>query len=144
MPVFSGAQNISDSQSLNLYTYVGNRPLYYTDPLGLYWYDDVGDVSAGFGDVVSLGLTKNLRGVLSDYYDMSDTVDPCSGYYTAGKWSGYAWWALTVSGANNSNRYLRWGWGKYKGKPNFRIAGDWLKWKNNPHINLWPPKYWSR
>jgi len=37
MPVFSGAQNISDSQSLNLYTYVGNRPLYYTDPLGLRW-----------------------------------------------------------------------------------------------------------
>ena len=37
MPTFSGSQNMSDSQSLNLYTYVGNRPLYYTDPLGLRW-----------------------------------------------------------------------------------------------------------
>ncbi len=93
-PMFlEGSKNMFfDSQSLNLYSYVGNMPTFYTDPLGLYWYDDLGDFSAGFGDTVSLGMTKELRSVLNEYTDLHDSMNPCSNYYTAGKWSGYAWW----------------------------------------------------
>jgi RHS repeat-associated protein len=142
MPSFSGSQNLSDSQSLNRYIYVGNRPFNYTDPLGLYWYDDVGDASAGFGDAVSFGLTKNVRGVLSDYLDMKDSVDPCSGYYTAGKWTGYAWWvafgSISAGGVINNNRYLRIGPGRKGGEKVFRIGGKWLKEvTGKPHLDLW-------
>ena len=95
---------------VNIYPYVSNSPLRYSDPLGLYWYDDAANLSAGFGDTISGGLTELARSQINNYYGYGDSVDKCSGYYTTGKWMGYAHGAATLlaGGLNGGAKSVFW------------------------------------
>lgn len=77
---------------VNLYSYAGNNPVAYTDPFGLCppppgTFDPLCfavNLSAGFGDAVTFGLTAMLRG------DADAQVDKSSAVYTAGQVAGVA------------------------------------------------------
>jgi hypothetical protein len=82
----------------NLFLYTGNNPVNRIDPLGLDWIDDVANFSAGFGDTLTSGFgltylwgvpagTESIRSLLGS----NESVNKCSGFYTAGKVGGYAW-----------------------------------------------------
>jgi len=71
--------------SINLYSYVDDNPIHIIDPLGLDIVDSAANVAAGFGDIVSFGLTNWIRNVAG----WNDVVDKCSFGYSAGKWAGY-------------------------------------------------------
>jgi len=98
----------------DLYGYVLNDPINLIDPLGLSWIDwggfdyldPVGDFVAGFGDTLTFGGTAWIRDQWNEAFDWEDSVDPCSGAYTAGKWSSYAW-DVAVGGAalKSASRY---------------------------------------
>src|SRR6185312_10501984 len=63
------------SNDVNMYTYVGDNPLSYVDPYGLFDLpllpQEVADISAGIGDALSLGLTDLIR----DAMDINNVVD---------------------------------------------------------------------
>jgi RHS repeat-associated protein len=65
----------------NLYVYVMNDPVNLVDPLGLDWLHTLSDLSAGFGDMISFGLTARFRQLFS--YD--DVVNRCGGAYGIGQ-----------------------------------------------------------
>lgn len=82
---------------LNLYAYTANNPTTRLDPLGMSWWDDVGDFvwehtptledaanfSAGFADGLTFGATEILREKL----DINDGIDKCSGAYKGGEYT---------------------------------------------------------
>ena len=70
----------------NPYGYTGGNPLQFADPLGLDWLQDLGDWSAGFGDTITFGGTRWVR----EQMGTNDVVDTCSGFYTAGGYTGTA------------------------------------------------------
>jgi hypothetical protein len=67
---------------------VGNNPLSYSDPMGLYswpeFVDDAANASAGFGDTISFGITDWIRYQL----EVNGSVDKCSAAYSGGEWAG--------------------------------------------------------
>jgi RHS repeat-associated protein len=67
--------------SSNLYAYALEDPVNMVDPDGLQSLDDFADFGAGFVDSFTFGLTSGLWG---------DSVDRCSGWYTAGEWAEFA------------------------------------------------------
>ena len=69
-----------EATTANPYGYTDGNPLQYTDPLGLDWLQDAGDWSAAFGDTITLGGTKWVRGKLG----VDDAVNYCSTFYTWG------------------------------------------------------------
>ena len=77
---------------LNLYGFAGGDPVNFSDPFGLCppppgTFDALCfavDLSAGFGDAVTFGLTAKLRG------DADAQVDKSSAVYTAGEVAGVA------------------------------------------------------
>ncbi|HET8937489.1 MAG TPA: RHS repeat-associated core domain-containing protein [Polyangiales bacterium] len=69
------------SGDTNLYAYVGGDPVNRRDPRGLDWVD----VSTGFGDGLTFGLTRRIRNATGWG---AEAVDPCSSDYSAGKWVG--------------------------------------------------------
>lgn len=71
---------------VNLYRYVGNSPVFHTDPSGLDWLDGAANFSAGIGDSMSLGLGWLIRDKLIGI----NTVDYDSGGYYWGGWGGVA------------------------------------------------------
>jgi len=80
----------------NLYIYSSNDPINQFDPFGLDSIDDLANFTAGFGDVVSLGLTDYLRGKIG----INDVVDKCSTSYSVGWWAGMLH-QLAFSGAGS-------------------------------------------
>ena len=85
-------------EGMNWYAYAGNNPVTRVDPEGLFfsWEDPArpsgavrtlqkaNNFSAGLGDKVSFGLTGWLRRKGGTDY----LVDPCSGWYEGGQWTG--------------------------------------------------------
>jgi RHS repeat-associated protein len=71
------------SGSLNLYTYLGNRPVGFIDPLGLDYVDVAANYAAGFGDSVSFGITRWVRRW------MGIIAEECSWSYSLGSWTGF-------------------------------------------------------
>jgi len=90
MPALGSANNPYAPQT-NLDAYAQNNAVNGIDPYGLYSIDnfiqDVANFSAGFGDTISFGLTDWIRDQMGTNY----VVDKCSGVYTTGEVSGYAW-----------------------------------------------------
>jgi len=68
----------------NVYVYTGNNPVYFIDPLGLDAVDVAANYAAGFGDMVSFGITNYAR----DKLGANSAIDQCSIAYSAGWWTG--------------------------------------------------------
>ncbi|HKA22652.1 MAG TPA: RHS repeat-associated core domain-containing protein, partial [Blastocatellia bacterium] len=68
----------------NFYAYTENNPIYFVDPLGLDAIDVAANYAAGFGDMLSFGITRYVRSELG----VNNVVDQCSTAYSAGWWSG--------------------------------------------------------
>jgi RHS repeat-associated protein len=49
---------------VNLYAYAGSDPIDYTDPSGYSFLEELGESVTGFGDAVSGGITREIRGGL--------------------------------------------------------------------------------
>ena len=143
----------------NMYAYVGNNSLKYVDPLGLYGWDeglqDSANFFAGFGDTITFGGTIWIRQQMGT----DDFVNKCSGSYTGGKWSGYAWEATFVGAmAARTAGYevVFWRYPNARGigmnvlGDGKRLIGfDWHRFKsggeiiNRPHIDIPPSvKHW--
>ncbi|MCO6526171.1 RHS repeat-associated core domain-containing protein [Snodgrassella sp.] len=99
---------------LNLYGYANANPLMYVDPYGLYawshFIDDASNVSAGFGDSLTFGLTRLLR----DMYNIG-SVDYCSFAYKSSSVVGTLWGIglgagrAVASGIKGATTVSRWG-----------------------------------
>jgi RHS repeat-associated protein len=62
---FISADPIGFAGGLNVYGYASNDPIGRVDPFGLYdQFDEATDFFAGWGDVVSIGLARPLRGAI--------------------------------------------------------------------------------
>jgi len=109
---------------INWYAYAGGNPTAWVDPWGLWLGGDLWrgfvrwfggqegdltdrilhgatDFSAGMGDTISLGGTKWLR----ERMGTDEYVQYGSGWHTAGRIGGYAWWGATGT------------WGAVRGYP---------------------------
>jgi RHS repeat-associated protein len=123
----------------NSYGYVEGNPLSYYDPYGLFGMDDVWggvywatdgwspsqntvDFGAGFGDVVTFGLTRQARSLLD-----INNVNRCSNWYAAGEVAGVA--ATTATGFFVGTR-----WFARQASPN--------NWSNFSHSGT--PQTWQR
>jgi RHS repeat-associated protein len=74
----------------NAYRYVGDDPVNFSDPSGL-WpahgaLNAAAQFSAGVGDILSGGLTRLARQAI----DADDVVDRCSSWYKGGQVAGFA------------------------------------------------------
>lgn len=79
------------------YAYAGNNPITNSDPSGLLFgvsFQDVADFAAGFGDSVTFGLTRQVRGLIG-----SDGTNYCSSSYSSGGIGGTAISMVLPAGA---------------------------------------------
>ncbi len=99
---------IGEEGGLNLYGFVGNAPIVLLDALGLDWFDNVSDFTAGVADALSFGLTrlvrKSLNKMLYDSFD-DNSVNPDGGYYKAGEYTEVAV-EIAVTGGGASLRHI--------------------------------------
>ena len=89
-------------EGMNWYAYAGNNPVAGIDPEGLVRADDVydalGNFLGGATDTLSFGLTKPLRRA----FGVREEPDPCSGWYTAGHWTGVGLQAVAGAAAGEA------------------------------------------
>ena len=88
----------------NLFSYVGDDPVNRTDPLGQDWLTIAANFSAGFGDIISLGLTKDFR----ELFGYDNVIDYCGGIYGLGEAAGIGT-SLLLGGASAAENALRMG-----------------------------------
>jgi RHS repeat-associated protein len=75
-----------EGETGDAYSYAGDNPTNNTDPTGLCFvfscstWDSIADASAGFGDTVTLGLTKDVR----EWINGDPGVNYCDPAYGAG------------------------------------------------------------
>jgi RHS repeat-associated protein len=101
---FISRDPIGFAGGLNLYGYVGNNPLTFTDPYGLRksysewtdyfgWVDPLASFSAGFGDtIMPFGITEYLRAGIG-----VQGVNTSSSAYTRGRYTGYGYNAVAIA-----------------------------------------------
>ncbi|WP_265665209.1 hypothetical protein [Verminephrobacter aporrectodeae] len=77
------------------------------------------DYSAGFGDTLSFGLTNWTRNQM----DINAAVNKCSGYYTAGEWTGIGF-EVVLGGAA--------GWGAAGAKGAGKEFSHWIPRRSLP------------
>lgn len=142
IPSFSNSQGFDMGSiaepSVNLYEYALNSPLNLSDPFGLAPYDP--DSGRSFEDwwhdpTTTFADRGASEGITPTYLELDIMLMFIGGPKVVG----------TVCEKTIPKQYLRWGWRRWGSvNNNYRIAGDWLKWKKNPHINLWPPRKWFK
>jgi RHS repeat-associated protein len=79
---------LKERSSPNLYILVGNTPVVFWDYLGLDWMDNASNFSAGVGDSLTFGLTRQIRhGINWLIWGFTDDVgvEPDSAFYVAGE-----------------------------------------------------------
>ena len=79
---------------MNWYEYVDGNPVTRIDPEGMDWLDDASNISSGFADTITFGLT----GLAQQAMGTRDFVNPKSGMYAAGGWAGVGW-SVAMGGA---------------------------------------------
>lgn len=100
LAVWLSEDPLGEEGGLNLYGYVGNGPLMFTDPLGLEWYDwweympepsttqPVTNFVEGLADSLSLGIGPLIKNNIEGYDDIK--ADRCSTSYKVGGWASFA------------------------------------------------------
>lgn len=153
---------IGENGGLNIYGYVGNDPLGYIDPYGLWaWGDPLPqgsvDFSAGFGDTLTSGFgafDTSLTEMAREALGSNDAVNKCSSAYNYGGYGADAWGALFGSAAGAAgwvvsfDKYANAGGGGLNFlKDGVRKFGlDWHRFKvdgkmvNKPHYHSGPTK----
>lgn len=79
-------------RDVNLYGYVGDNPIMYSDPYGLFGLGDLPllppgavNFSAGLGDALLLGFGDDFRALLG----INVGIDQCDDYYQYGSWASF-------------------------------------------------------
>jgi RHS repeat-associated protein len=79
---YDGSMDISNPQSLNRYTYVGNEPLNGTDPSGLSW------ASGGAGTAGTVICGPACGAILGDVTQLVENIGKSLGWWEKPKYSG--------------------------------------------------------
>ncbi|MBA8890008.1 RHS repeat-associated protein, partial [Dokdonella fugitiva] len=160
---FTQADPLGFIDGPDVYAYVGGRPLQSSDPMGLWAWGDplpqgMVDFFAGWGDVVSFGLTNQVR----SFMGWNDVVNRCSGAYKGGEAFGFAndlaiGWAAGARSAVKGyaefshsafpNRYLKQfgnGFSRWLNSRGNRLNGDFMPWERHASIDPWAYRFASQ
>lgn len=149
---------------VNTYAYVGNNPLMYIDPYGLWRIGDplpqwMVDGAAGWGGVLSFGLTNQINNALGT----SHTYSQCSAAYKGGQALGMVN-SLAFGGAAASrsavktgipqfshaafpNRYLKQfsnPVAKWLNKKGNLLNGQYVSWQLHAKVDPWAYRFTAR
>ncbi|HNG37154.1 MAG TPA: RHS repeat-associated core domain-containing protein [Nitrosomonas sp.] len=102
---------------MNVWGYVGQRPMGFVDSYGLWAIGDplsqgIVNAIAGFGDGISSFVTFGMYSTIDarKILGINGGVDYCSASYSSGKYAGYTWGAgtLWVAGLNGGANSVFW------------------------------------
>lgn len=135
---FISEDPIGMAGGINLYAYVGNDPISFSDPFGhdkidwSWWLLAHGaQVAAGFGDTISFGMTASIR----SYTPGANAVSTTSGGYIIGVGGGIAW-GMAFGGAVSARGAAAGGATVAAGNTATTTAPDFLGQANGPAIPI--------